>query len=211
MNRLLIFICLLLTACSSQPTDKYSEQEGSWQEFSARDNDLTFARPLIYRAFVPVHWTKFEAHQQDSIKDTTKPICEFRIQDSEDEICITIHTFPFQDATTRIPNSAQIDRWKNQLEALDTVLTQISYDSHAGFFGMKLEAQNQVCKVLAWSMQLASEHEKQIRLSSQSDSYKLADYTIKAIGTPFLIEKHQADIQRFANSFEFIDELQTVL
>lgn|GEM_PF-919585 len=217
---LIFFIFLLLTACSSAPTDKYPSKKGSWQEFSGRDwaeirnEDALLMRPVVYRAFVPFQWERKDADTQKSIKDTMKPICEYTIHDSNMKIRLTIHTFPFNDSSSRIPCMAQITRWKDQFQEIDLLFTFTTQESHGGFCGLKLEAQgiyqNEKCKILAWSMQLAQEHER--RLTDQGlDKYKLADYTIKVMGSPFLVEKHKKEIQNFANSFEFIEELQTTL
>jgi len=66
--------------------------------------------------------------------------------------------------------------------------------------------------MIAWSMELANEHERQLHLSARKiDNYKLADYTIKVVGSPHLVDKHKNEIQKFAESFELIEELHTTL
>jgi len=216
MRHFWLLFLLVLAACSSESPEKYSEEDYSWQEFQARNEELSLVRPVIYRAFVPNSWTRKDFGANGSISDTKKPICEFIVADSADQVHLTIHTFPFNHSQARIPCQAQMMRWKNQFEELHPLLTHVYNETHGGFCGMKLEAQGvfqqKEQKMIAWSMELANEHERQLHLSARKiDNYKLADYTIKVVGSPHLVDKHKNEIQKFAESFELIEELHTTL
>lgn len=205
-----LFILLLgLTGCAQQPPAHPSAQ---WQEFAARDNAKSSERPLLYRALVPSSWMRKNPPPFESIADTTKAICEFYIQENGEEIRLTIHTFPILEDHDRIPPQAQIARWKRQLEDLDPLSVKIIPQSHGGFSGLYFEGQgalqNKPVRVIGWSMQLASVFARQLSLERHSlDTFKRADYTIKATGPPEMMDKHRSAIAGFAESFELIDEL----
>lgn len=209
LSILSIFLCLV-SCNSSSPTSNFEQRE--WQEFAARDFGSSLERPLIYRALVPNNWIRKDLPSSISIADTIKPICEFSIEEGQENIRLTIHTFPISDSYSRIPPKAQIDRWQKQFDEFNPHLTMITPVSHGGYFGLYLETQGLYQEIptmmLAWSMQLAPEHERKLSLNRQElDKYKRADYTIKALGALHLMEKHQRDIEQFANSFELIEEL----
>lgn len=198
-----------LTSCSNQ-MDKPSANY--WQEIGARNQSHSTERPLIYRAMIPNEWQRIALDPSISLIDTMKPIDEYWIQDEESKIRLTIHTFPINASTPHIPPFAQIQRWKEQFEELNPLLTSISPESRGGYTGLFLEAeglyQNEQTGMLGWSMQLAPEFERQLSLYHEPlDSYKLADFTIKALGTAALIKKHKRAIVQFAQSFELIEEL----
>ena len=174
---------------------------------------------MIYRALVPSQWIRKDPVEFESLADTTKAICEFYIRENGEsgaEIRLTIHTFPILKEEERIPPQAQIARWKRQFEDLDVLSTQILPESHGGFSGLYFEGtgtlKNQPAKMLGWSMQLAHLFTRELSLNEQPlDSYKRADYTIKATGPPDFIHQHRKAIRDFAGSFEFIDELPSPL
>lgn len=216
MKYFLIIVFVSLTACSSNLDEKYSNKKSSWQKFTARNEESDLFKPFIYQAFTPNSWKRVDSLLEESITDTKKPICEYQIFDEEEVLHLFVHTFPFNRSQMRIPCQAQITRWKSQFEELNPLYTEVVNESHSGFCGMKLEAQGiykqKECKMIAWSMQLANEHERELNLSPQLiDQYKLADYTIKVVGSPDLIDNQINAIQRFAESFEFIEELNTNL
>lgn len=194
-------VLVLLNGCSSPSTPEHPR---AWQELAARNISDSLQRPLTYRAIVPAHWERKDSDPTLSLTDTTKPIAEFLITDQNESIRLTIHTFP-----PGIPPKAQINRWKEQFDELDPLTSHITKISRAGFIGLFLEASgrlhNKDAIMLGWSMQLAPEYARQ--LSLQLEAYKLADYTIKAMGPSSLMREHHQDIVNFANSFELIDEL----
>ncbi len=161
---------------------------------------------------VPVNWERIDADPALSLNDTMKAICEFSIHEEDSKIRVTIHTFPINDSTPRIPPIAQINRWKEQFDELNPLSVSIDTDSHGGYTGFCLKAdgiyRNVQTTMLGWSMQLVPEYERKLGLQRNPlDQYKLADFTIKAIGKSDIVEKHKPDIIRFAQSFELIDEL----
>lgn len=168
----------------------------------ARDDGQSLDRPLIYRALAPQNWIRLELDPASSIADSTKANCEFQIEEGEEKIRITCHTFPILEGK-RIPPQAQIARWKRQLENLDQLSVHVTPNSHGGFSGLFFEGEGNQVKVLGWSMQLGEVYLRQLGLEKE----KRADYTIKAVGPPSMIEKHRHEIIQFANSFELIDEL----
>ena len=208
LSQLFILYFFALTGCSQLPPPL---PLSNWQLIAGRDNGQTGERPILYRVLVPSNWIRKDSQEQESLVDTTKAICEFYINEKDQEIRLTIHTFPILD-NKRIHPQAQIARWKSQFEELDLLTTLVQPDSHGGFSGLFFEGQgllqNKPVKVMGWSMQLASSYHRQLSLEKNSnDEYKQADYTIKATGHPDFINKHRLSILKFANSFELIDEL----
>ncbi len=175
------------------------------QEFTGRDelvSDQTRVRRPVYRAKVPCGWKRIET--DGSLMDTKIPNIAFEI---EEGLKVTVHTFPSASLETRIPPFAQVERWKRQLSGdVKTLSKQIA---HGGFAGIALEAPT----LLAWSMQLDTEHYQTLAFLANSDAEKehykqmSADYTIKATGPEELIEKHKEELFLFANSFELIQEI----
>lgn len=209
-KNLFVFSLLLFTLLNS--CNKTSPTAETWQFFAGRDNGQSLERPLIYRAHVPPDWIRQNPLENESIIDTTKAICEFHIEGTDSLIRVTIHTFPILKDTSRIPPLAQINRWKGQFEEIDLVATQSTPSSRGGFNGLFFEGMGLLkgipTKVMGWSMQLASIYERQLSQGKDPlDQIKRADYTIKVVGSPDVIDKHRLDILRFANSFELIDEL----
>jgi hypothetical protein len=208
-----ILILLISTGCNQNPSPS---PYLNWQSIAGRNDEQSTTCPLLYRAHVPFHWRRKDPPIGESIADTTQSICEFYIQEDDQTIRITIHTFPIMPNAKRIPSQAHVMRWKRQFEELDVLATHVLPESHGGFSGLYFEGQGllqkQTVKVIAWSMQLASLYEQQLNLEKHSlDRYKRADYTIKASGPPPLMDQHRAAILAFARSFELIDELPSPL
>lgn len=198
----------LLTSCSHDHPLDFS----TWQQVTGRDDGESLARPLLYRAKTFSHWIRKDPLATESIADTTKAICEFYIRENDQLIRVTVHTFPINNPSARIPPQAQIARWKKQFEELDPLAVHIWEDSHGGFSGLGFEGQGLLkgaqTKVMGCSMRLASCYQRLLSQSPLSvDRQKCADYTIKASGPPELMNKHRADILAFVQSFELIDEL----
>lgn len=210
MHRKIPFLLFFyLTSCSDQSNESVNHV---WQTMAARNNTHSQFRPLIYHAVVPPKWIRIDPDSTISILDTTQAICEYWIHEQDDKIRITIHTFPIHESIPRIPPIAQINRWKTQFDQLDSLDILITPQSHGGFTGLYFEAtgiyQNMPNTMMGWSMQLATEFERKLSLHrSPLDSYKLADFTIKVVGTPSMIERYKPDITQFAKSFELMDEL----
>lgn len=204
-------IFYLLSCTPSTPPSSFN-----WQLIAARNEEPSLDRPFVYRVQVPSHWKCEQSFTDASVTDTKKPICEFYIQEGEEIVRITIHSFPIYSSDQRIPPLAQVMRWRQQFEELNEWTTSLASESYAGFSGMRFEGEglirHQPTRVMGWSMSLASAYDKQLSLGkSPLDCYKRADYTIKASGPPALMHKHRAALLAFAHSFELIDELPTPL
>lgn len=215
-NRFLLFILFILFSIplilfflfqAPAPSPSFT-----WQSINGRDEGSPIDRAAVYQAKVPLHWIRKDPLNADSIQDTTKALCEFIIEQGTEHIRITVHNFPIVDEKARIPAQAQIQRWKQQLNDLDSTLTVATPISHGGFIGLFLEAEGSIedkpVRVLGWSMQLASRYVRQFALASAPlERQKRSDYTIKAVGPPPLMQQHRQDIIQFADSFELKDEL----
>ncbi|WP_068466537.1 hypothetical protein [Candidatus Protochlamydia phocaeensis] len=201
-------LALLVESCQTQSVPF---SEWTWQILNGREEKPGDPRPSLYRAKVPLAWIRKDPAPTDSIIDTTKPICEFYIPTEKEPLRLTIHTFPVISAESRIPPSAQVARWKNQFDALDPLHVYVKSLSQGGFIGLLLEAhgiyQGQKQVMLGWSVQLAPEYDRMLAISSSFDKQRRADYTIKIVGAPELIDKHRHALFLFANSFELIEEL----
>lgn len=202
---LLLYLTLFLVSCSSSETTFTS-----WQRFTGRDDGKTLERFFIYRGQVPLSWQRKDALIDESIYDTKIPLTEFQIIEGERNIRLTIHNFPYSSLEHRIPPLAQIERWKRQFESLDPLSIKMEPVSHGGYAGLFIQTKGLVDGVevalLAWAMQLPPTHFRAFS-DSKEDYQRRSDYTIKVTGPVDLIEKHQLEIELFANSFELIDEI----
>lgn len=168
------------------------------QEFTGREENDQIRRP-VYRAKVPEGWIRIDP--QGSIMDTTLPNATFLI---ENELKVTVHSFPSENLEDRIPPFAQIERWKRQGHA-----GKVESISRGGFVGLFLEG----ASILAWSMQLDLEHYQTLsflptnRFEEAHYKQMRADYTIKATGPERLIAKYREELLHFAKSFELIQEI----
>lgn len=188
--------------------------ETTWQQFCCRDRGNPAERLALYRAKVPSNWIREDS--DESVLDSRKPICSFRIGDPHDPTHLAIHTFTFDSFDQRIPPAAQIARWKRQFDELDLSTLIIDPQAYGGFTGLSLYACGQIKEketgVLGYSMQLASQH-WMILQNDLENNFKLkqmsADYTLKAVGSPSSIARWKDEIELFANSFELIDEVPT--
>lgn len=196
-----IFLILLTLSCST--AQKPKDSRVAWQEIAGRDEGNL--RPVLYRAKVPLTWTRKDPDPELSNADTKLPICEFYC--ANDEIRITIHNFPNEALKDRIPPFAQIARWKKQFSAIELPTILIVPQAFNGFVGYSFKAtglMNDESKaMLAWIMQLAKEHYSNIVSQSQMKS----DFTIKAVGNPEVLQNTQNEIEGFARSFELIQEI----
>lgn len=173
-------------------------------------------RHPIYRAQAPISWIRHDSLSEDTLTDTTKPLCEFVIMEKDDILRIAIHNFPTDQISERIPPEAQVARWQRQFESLDKIHSLTIPQSFSGYSGLlfigegKMHEQN--VAVLGWSLQLAPEHYRNLQQNATHKSIFLyrqmrSDVTIKAIGPVHLVQKHKQAIIDFARTFELIKEI----
>lgn len=187
-----LILSIFLISCSSSPekTDRIS------YEISGRDHTP------IYRVKAPKEWIIKRPETDASLQDTSKSLVEFFIQEGDVEVRITIHNFPSNHIDDRIPPIAQIMRWKQQFDEIDV---SVSPQSFAGFVGLLFDGlgvmKGKEMSLLGWSMQMAARHYNNLSFEMR------ADYTIKALGPTFLVEKNRQAIVNFARSFELLKEI----
>lgn len=191
---------LFLTGCGNVKPEKPAANKQIF--IPARDQNHT---PL-YRAKIPEDWHFRLPPKNQSLDDTTKANAEIEISFGLSSILITIHTFPFSTSQNRILPLAQVERWKRQLSSssLDYEMTKAH---HSGFSGLFLEntgwQNGKETAFLAWSMQLGSLYVQLL----EEGSLLLADYTIKASGSPQDIKAAKEAIIQFFYTFEPCQEL----
>ena len=211
-------LLLLLVACSTG--NQVEDLASSWQQIDGRDDQSKtghIVRRPVYRARVPKDWVREDPSPGVSNEDSKLPICTFVIDDDDEQIRITIHNFPTDSFDQRIPAQAQVARWKRQLGALDEGPSLLTPVAHGGFSGLYLqvtgERDGQPTRFLAWSMLLDPEHYRVlVALEGADEELRFfrqmrADYTIKAVGSPDLVEQHREAIESFARSFELIEAI----
>ncbi len=203
---------LLLLGCNTIAPDSNSK----WHTIAGRDaEELPLVRLPIYRAKIAQEWIHVEPRSELSIIDTTKPLCEYWVNEGDgQQIRVTIHNFPLME----ISPASQIFRWQGQFDTIETETVQILQQSFNGFLGFYLEAtgvmKGSKTSLMGWAMQPASIHRESLRsLMQQVSGRKLewvqmeAPWTIKATGPPHLLEKYKHAIIEFARSFEWIEEV----
>jgi hypothetical protein len=216
----LLLIFLFLSGCSDQ--NSLSPQQRS-QEINGRDEGAAdFYRAPIYRVKTPLGWIRKDPSPNSSIAETTKALCEFYIPGEEgNSIRITVHNFPYQTATERIPPQAQTARWKRQFTNVDPTSFSLIPQSFSGFAGLLFEATGTLnglpTTTLGWSMQLAPEHDRVLSYQMQTHDKEdpaqyvwtqmRADITLKAQGPTEAMQQQHASIMAFARSFELIQEI----
>lgn len=188
-------------------------QDSTFIEIAGRGNGLSQRQP-IYRIKAPRFWKYTHPPLSDLLLDTTLPLCEFHIEEGEQNIRITIHNFPSDKIEERVPPKAQIARWKQQFDELDPSSISIVPQAFSGFSGSFFEAsgvnKSQDVTVLGWSMQIGVEHYRNLNLYPHPIHKQMrADATIKVVGPSDLILKHRHAIIAFARSFELINEIPT--
>lgn len=188
MQKIALLIALFCFGCSAPQETAPSE----WMPIASRNGEP------VYRAITPKSWIiKKIDHPVD---DTTLPIFEAAI----DTVRITVHSFPSDDSSLRIPPRAQVERWKRQVQYTESE----TFWGHGGFIGIIFEGSNPNEKMLAFAMQPGFEqYQAMLRDPRPLGRHKRADYTIKAVGTPDAIETNRQDIEHFANTFELIEEI----
>jgi len=136
---------------------------------------------------------------------------------TEDEIRITIHNFPVDHIQNRIPPAAQVQRWQRQLQGIDPAHIEQREITQGGFSGLFFKGQGNFegkkAAILGWAMQIDVDHFRTLTYIEatpvEQRYYKQmrADYTIKATGPIEIIDKHQEEIEQFAQSFELIQSI----
>lgn len=204
---------LLFFVFSCSDSSQHSQQDLSWHQINGRNSSE------IYRVHAPSEWKKLNPGVTEFLEDTTKPICTYLIHEDAKQAIITIHNFPSVD-DTRIPPRAQVTRWMYQLQPQEANAMNIIPQAFSGFVGLRFEGSglkdNEPVMVLAWAMELASEHFLSLsselqRVKNDQEAEEIyerrASYTIKAIGPESIISKHRQKLIAFARSFELIKEL----
>lgn len=187
-----IISCLLLLLILLGCKEKEQSSSFRWVDVSGRDEE----RSPLYRLKVEEGWRVQFPEKNKSIQSTMEPLVTLQIE----HITLTIHNFPYDEESQRIPPRAQIERWKRQLgTSVAFTTTPVAF---SGFSGLFLEAEGIVSEkpvtYLAWAMNLGRRtEEKEMQ----------ADFTIKAVGTPVEMEKHRKSIIEMASSFELIREI----
>jgi hypothetical protein len=218
---LLFFLFILNCGCSENSTKKIHPYQQIFGRDDGNQVNLLYSRPQVYRARVPANFFRKEPDFSESIVDTTKPLCEFIIDEqNKGKIRITVHNFPSENAEERIPSNAQVARWKRQFAELDLVTVTQTPQAYGGFSGLFFEGSgtlaNEHITMMAWTMQLAPEHYSALsfhmnlsQVPQEKHFWKQmrGEYTIKAIGPSALMLKHRREIAAFARSFELIQEI----
>lgn len=209
MRFIFLLIILFATSCSSRSSYETSPD-------NSLDMIQSRSRKTTYRIRAPQTWVRRDPLPDESLLDTTKPLCEYLIVEGSNIIRIAIHNFPYTTADQpRIPPIAQATRWQNQIDKLFPHLSSIRPQSFSGyvgvlFTGVGIQKEKEIM-VLGWALQVAPEHF--ISLKPKIDDPKTpnfkqisADVTIKAVGPRTLMEQHENEIIAFARSFELIEE-----
>ena len=181
-----------------------------------KGRDYEGKRFNVYRVRVPAHWIRKDSFPDESLIDTKKALCEFLIPLGKETIRIAIHNFPSETIDQRIPPSAQIARWKRQFEVLIPSESSTIPQAYSGYSGLKFKGVGDLnhidSMVLGWSLQISQEHYRTLSHPvnfSDKNLYRemRADITIKAVGPKALMEENEEEINRFARSFELIEEI----
>lgn len=215
---LILFIAILafnLCSCDKHP-QKTIEETTELQVIDGRDDGQ--GRLSLYRVQAPISWIRHDPLPTDSLKDTTKFLCEFIIMDNDDIIRIAIHNFPSLLISDRISSQAQVARWQRQITSLDPLTTYTIPQSFSGYSGLLFFGEGKMDEkevaILSWSLQIAPEHYRNLQqeeLTKNPSIYSQmrADVTIKAVGPKHSMRKHKQAITKFARSFELIREIPT--
>lgn len=207
-------LCCLLVGCSSSETSRMSFTR---IDINGRDDPLfPLTRHPIYRARLPKGWITHSPSPSVSLVDTTVPLCEIFIRENGAEIRITIHNFPTDAMEERTPVQAQIQRWKRQFDTIVPSSLALTPQAFSGFSGTLLELigtiKGESKALLGWSMQIAPEHYRSLSYAFTAAQWLYqkqmrADFTIKAVGDPNLMQQYREEIIAFARSFELIHEI----
>ncbi len=184
--------CLLATLCLFGGCHERPKSSWPYQEITGRGEERS-----LYRVSLSPDWIRQESYGPR--QDTTVPLCEYTLKNMR----LTIHNFPSEEIKTRIPPQAQTARWKRQFSSLNPQSLLSTPHSFSGYVGLKFEAtgtlDSREIKMIAWSMQMASEH------YPHCDPEERADVTIKIVGPIDEVCQYQEEIELLARSFELIE------
>ncbi|MCP5469936.1 MAG: hypothetical protein H7A36_05470 [Chlamydiales bacterium] len=201
--RTFILLALCLTACKKCP-DKvppFTRHPIQGREEVLKSGKI-LRRPL-YQVKVPAGWQRNLI--ETSLSDTTCPNALFEVED----VTVTLHTFPTESLTQRIPPSLQVERWRSQ-ESRDGHVEEVRHD---GFSGLFFETPT----TLAWSYQLDPELYQALAFLGRTEEENAyfhqmrSDFTIKATGPAEQIEKHRDEILFFADNLELFQAIPAKL
>ena len=200
MWRFASFLIVVLVALGCDRPDRAP----NFELIAGRDDGIApYTRPLLYRMQVPSSWERCEV--DGSLVDSRLPICEFVI---EEGATLYIHNFP---GSGPIPPGAQVARWKRQFDHLDVAVTTVTPQAFGGFVGLRLEAEGEQegknIAVIGWAMEPAPDH----RAALSDMGQRGADYTIKVVGPPDLVEMWREKLIAVAHTFELIEEIPSLL
>jgi hypothetical protein len=205
---LLIFCC---AGCSSDPEVSALKP---MQSITGRSEES--GRFPVYRIPLVQNWVRRDPLPEETLEDTTKPLCDFFIRDNGETLRIAIHNFPSTTFEERIPPSAQIARWQQQLGYIDPANSKIESQAFNGYCGLLFWGETVDQAVLGWSLQLGLEHYRSLidfeeREPAKRSLYRQmrSDVTIKATGPPTMLRKYSKSIITFVRSFELIEEIPT--
>lgn len=188
-----------MSSCTTEPPPTIS-----WQQIFGRNDSIPAKREAIYRAKIPSSWKRIDPDPLSCNQDTTLAICTLLV----DQITITIHNFPYDNAKQRIAPEAQVARWQGQVSK--DSLTKTQPYGHGGYGGLLFEAieKENATHIIAFAQSLAPEH-FQTLLQEQTPRARQqrGDYTIKVEGPVEQIQKRKKEILAFARSFSLIEEI----
>jgi len=164
----------------------------------------------MYRIRVPNAWKLSLFPKEESLKDTTRPLCTFVIEEKEGKINIAIHNFPSLRLDDRIPPGAQIARWQRQFDIINPLCQRTISQSFSGFQGSLYEGRGSIngidTTILGWAMQMGTDHYR-VLSRPRFPRQMRADVTIKASGPSALMTKYRQALIASARSFELIEEI----
>lgn len=206
MRLLVLFLTGLLFVINS--CEKSNPEEPSYVFIYDRSKNTTHERQALYRIVLPNGWLAKNTTQP--VTDTKFPLIELVYEENGETILLTIHNFPYQNASERIPPQAQINRWKKQFNSLDVAV--IKPQAFAGFVGQLFWGEGEIkgtnAAMYAWAMQLAQEHEKTLAADKCLSQTEIrSDITLKATGPKTLMNEQQDTIFKLVRSFEYINAL----
>ena len=194
MYRLIILLCTFFTCCSTEPPTS-----GNVTTISGREPE----RFPLYRVSIPDGWEIIHPDPDIALTDSRLALLECR---SGDSLRVVFHNFPSADLTQRIPPQAQVERWKKQLDQIQTASVITTPQSFSGYTGLLLQAEGKDTAVMGWALQIGADHYRNFSYSDLPEQMR-ADITIKATGTPLEIARNRAKLQSMARSFELIEEI----
>lgn len=123
---------------------------------------------------------------------------------------VTFHTFPSDSLDKRIPPTAQIERWKKQLNGKESEITPYTRCGFGGFRIVCFEEKG----MIGYAMQLTPPLFQAMLYphSKLEDVYfteMRSDYTVKAVGSGKALENEAVNIDSFVKSLKWIYPLRS--